>query len=296
MDHQRRKILKQMAILPFLKVVSSDTAALGSSSLKAPRISFSVNAYSFNAALSSGEMTLFDMMDHAAEIGLNAVDLTAYYFPGYPKVPNDDYLFKFKRKALKLGLDISWTGVRNNFATSSTEARQADIAMIENWAKASAKLGAPIMRIFAGRGSYENHSKETVKEWMVEDLKTCATIAGSYGLLLGLQHHNDFLFSSTEVIDILERVNSEWLGLILDIGSLHGDTYAEIEQLAPYADYWFIKEYVYPNGKKAAVDMQKIAQILRKSNYKGYVSFESLSDGDPKQIVAKMFADLQAAL
>ena len=292
MDNQRRKILKQIAILPFLKVASVHAA----SSKKRHRIIYSVNAYSFNAALSSGEMTLFDMMDFAAEIGLNAVDLTGYYFPDYPKVPSDDYLFRLKRKALKLGLDISWTGIRNNFATPDANARQKDRDLIAAWLKVSAKLGSPIMRIFAGRGSYGSHTKEAVKAWMVEDLKACATMAEKEGVLLGLQHHNDFLFSSEEVIDLLQRVNSDWLGLILDVGSLHGDTYAEIEQLAPYADYWFIKEHVYPNGKKTEVDMQKIAQILEKNDYKGYVSFESLSKGDPKQIVAKMLTNFKEAL
>jgi sugar phosphate isomerase/epimerase len=91
-------------------------------------------------------------------------------------------------------------------------------------------------------------------------------------------------------------VDSEWLGLILDIGSLRSDTYAEIEKLAPYANYWFIKEYVYPNGTKTKVDMKKIANILATNGYQGYVSFESLSDGDPKELVAQMFHDFKTAL
>jgi len=91
-------------------------------------------------------------------------------------------------------------------------------------------------------------------------------------------------------------VDSKWLGLILDVGSLRkGDSYKEIQKLAPYATYWFIKEHVYPNGEKTTVDMRKIANILIESNYRGYVSFESLSEGDPKEIVVDMVADFRSA-
>ena len=291
MNNQRRKIIKRMAALPFLFMGGIN----GYASPSKHRISYSVNAYSFNSELRASKMTLFDMMEFAAEIGLNAVDLTGYYFPNYPEAPSDVYLFKLKRKALELGLDISWTGVRNNFAVPDSDSRQKDIQLITKWLTISAKLGSPFMRIFAGKGSYGEHTKDEVKAWMIDDLKTCAAIAEKQGVLLGLQHHNDFLFTSDEVIDILESVDSSWLGLNLDIGSLSGNTYAEIEKLAPLANYWFIKEYVYPDGKKTKVDMDTIAKIISKTDYKGYISFESLSDGNPKELVAQMFNDFKLA-
>ena len=113
--------------------------------------------------------------------------------------------------------------------------------------------------------------------------------------MVALQNHNEFLFRSEEIIDILESVNSDWFGLNLDIGSLRtGNSYDEIEKLAPYADYWFIKEYVYPGGNKTPVDMKKIATIIKNQGYRGYISFESLSDGDPKQIITSMCDSFKA--
>jgi len=41
-------------------------------------IQCSVNAYSFNTQLRSGEMDVEDLMEFAAYIGLDAVDLTGY--------------------------------------------------------------------------------------------------------------------------------------------------------------------------------------------------------------------------
>lgn len=260
------------------------------------RVQFSVNAFSFNELLRSGKMNFDDMMEYAADIGLNAVDLTGYYFNSYPQIPPDTELFRLKRKALTLGLNISWTGVRNNFCQPDPALRNQDLELINKWLRVSSKLGAAIMRIFAGRGEHPGHSRKEVKEWMAADLKHCASLAEKAGVIAGLQHHNDFLFKADEVIEMLEMVDSKWLGLILDCGSLDDpDPYAEIAKLAPYADYWFVKEHVMQFGKRVPVDMQKITNIVKQQNYQGYISLESLSEGDPREIVQEMLLSFKQA-
>jgi sugar phosphate isomerase/epimerase len=295
MKYSRRNILKSLGVLPLLLATKRVNSAL-LNPMATSRVQCSVNAYSFNKQLRSGEMSWLDMMEFAAEIGLDAVDLTGYYFPSYPEVPSDEELFYLKRAALKLGLDISWTGVRNDFVTSDASSRKADLKLIHDWLQASSRLGAPVMRIFAGKNSHQGLTREQAKSQLVEELKICASYGAETGVLPALQHHNDFLFTSEEVIDILHRVDSDWLGLILDVGSLRtGDPYQEIEKLAPYADYWFIKEFVYFNEKATPIDMDKVARILKNTNYQGYVSFESLADGDPKEIVTRMYRSFKEA-
>jgi sugar phosphate isomerase/epimerase len=290
MDKIRRNILRSVAMVPALFGTHNLIGGLRSNSLGLKRLQYSINAFSFNSLLKSGEMTFFDLMEFAADIGLDAVDLTGYYFPSYPKTPINSDLFRLKRRALELGLNISWTGVRNNFVNPDVDSRKADRDMIRKWLIVSANLGASIMRVFTGKHSYEGFTKNEVKEWLVEEYKICAGFGEEAGVIVALQNHNEFLFQSDEIIDILKRVDSEWFGLILDIGSLNAENpYDEIEKLAPYANYWFIKEHVYPNGNETPVDMKKIAIILRNQGYQGYISFESLSNGDPKQIVATMF-------
>lgn len=289
----RRNLIRSLAFTPML--LSFPAIDLRENKTKnTSRLQYSVNAYTFNSQLRSGEMTFFDMMEFAADLGLDAVDLTGYYFPSYPGKPTDKELFQLKKKALNLGLNISWTGVRNDFANPDVKAREADREMIKQWLQTSSKLGASIMRIFAGTNKHEGFSRSEVKDWMVEEFKKCADYAKETGVLAGLQHHNDFLYTADEVIDILKRVNSDWFGLILDIGSLRtGDPYNEISKLAPFANYWFIKEYVYHDGVATNVNMKKIAGILKRESYQGYISFESLGDGDPKEIVSRMFNDFK---
>ena len=43
-----------------------------------------------------------------------------------------------------LGLDISGTGVRNNFATPDKDKRAADVKHVKEWVEVAARMGAPV--------------------------------------------------------------------------------------------------------------------------------------------------------
>ena len=297
MKTNRRDALRKIAFTPALFVAPTILTAATKDSIEAitQRIQYSVNAYSFNDEFRSGKMNLFDMMEFASEIGLNAVDLTAYYFSSYPRLPKKTEIFALKKRALDLGLNISWTGVRNNFVTANVESRKADREMIKNWLDISSMIGSTILRVFTGRNLPDGYSKEQVKTWLIEEYKLCAKYGEQKGVIVALQNHNEFLFKANEVIEILEKVNSEWFGLILDISGLRttNDPYAEAEKLAPYANYWFIKEHVYQNQEKKRTDMSKMASMIKRHDFRGYVSFESLSDGNPKEIIKEMVYDFK---
>ena len=297
MENNRRDVLCKLMMAPALLSAS----ALWSTNTKRPtihasqRVQYSVNAYSFNDEFRSGQMDFFDMMEFASDIGLNAVDLTAYYFSSYPNLPKKSEIFALKKRALELGLNISWTGIRNNFVTADAEARKADRQMIKEWMKISSAIGSSILRIFTGRNIPDGYSKEQVKKWLVEEFKLCAQYGSESGVIAALQNHNEFLFTADEVINILDQIDSEWFGLILDISGLRttNDPYAEAEKLAPYANYWFIKEHVYLNQEKKPIDMAKMAAMIKRHKFRGYISFESLSDGDPKSIIKEMLAEFK---
>jgi hypothetical protein len=95
---------------------------------------------------------------------------------------------------------------------------------------------------------------------------------------------------------VIEAVDSEWFGCILDIGSLRsGDPYAEIQKLVPYAVSWQIKENVGRDGKDEPTDLKKIKQIVDRSGYRGYLPFEALGAGDPRAKVTAFLAKIRTA-
>jgi len=120
-----------------------------------PMLKVSLNAYSFNQRLNdsmegrAGGITLLQLVDWTAQNKFDAIDATGYYFPGYPEVPSDSYIASLKKKAADLGLAISGTGVRNNFTPADKSVREAGVKLVKAWIEVAAKLGAPVIRVFA---------------------------------------------------------------------------------------------------------------------------------------------------
>ncbi|MBS1600442.1 MAG: sugar phosphate isomerase/epimerase [Bacteroidetes bacterium] len=298
-DHlHRRKFLVSLAGVPIL-------SSIGVSAVSSPKknpanangLKTSLNAFSFNDALLKGNMTIDDMIDFCAATGFEGVDITGYYFKGYPQVPPDDYLFQVKRKAFGSGVEISGTGVRNDFTIADKSKRDLEVTLVKNWIEVAAKIGAPVIRVFAGNQKNEGIPKEQVTEWMLKDIQTCVDYGKQHGVIIGLQNHNDFIQTAEQVNKMIEAINSPWLGLILDTGSYRVlDPYEEIARSVKHVVNWQIKEKVFLNGAEKETDLNKLMTIIKSSGYKGYLPIEILGEGDPKARATAMFGKLKKAL
>ena len=242
-------------------------------------------------------MNLDDLLEYCAAQNFDAVDITAYYFPGYPEVPSDEYLYHIKQKAFLLGLDISGIGVRNDFTEPDSIKRWASVQLVKNWILAAEKLGAPVIRVFAGHVETPAEKRTEVFNFLVADMKECVQFGKEHGVVVAMQNHNDFVKTSTEVIEVMEAVDSEWFGLILDTGSYRsGDPYAQIAETIPYAVNWQLKEKIYVDGEEQDVDLPRLIKLIRDGGYRGYIPIETLGEGDPRVKVEKFFEKVKGQL
>ena len=274
-----------------------------------PYIKLALNAFSFNDLLvgkgqkdNKPALTLEELLDWCASQNIPAIDLTGYYFPGYPNVPSDQYIYALKHKAFKLGIDISGTGIRNNFASPDPEARAADVQRAKDWIIVAEKLGAPVLRLFAGEvpKGYENRWDDVAK-WMIECYKECAAFGEQHGVIIGIQNHGDMLQTAEQCIRIVRAVDSNWAGLILDTGNFKvSDPYADIQSVIPYTVNWQVKESVFGLGSEIPTDYRRLIQIAKQSGYRGYLPIETLTvkgkPYDPFVLVPQMLASIEAAL
>jgi sugar phosphate isomerase/epimerase len=273
-----------------------------------PYIKLALNAFSFNDMLTGNRqpgnkptLTLPELLDWCATQNIDAIDVTGYYFPGYPEVPSDEYIYELKRKAFKLGIDISGTGIRNNFASPDPAVRKADVERAKKWILVAEKLGAPVIRLFAGEipKGYENKWDE-VAGWMIECYKECAAFGAQHGVMIGIQNHGDMLQTAEQCIKVVKAVNSKWAGIILDTGNFKvADPYADIETVIPYTVNWQVKESVFGLGSPVSTDVRKLMKILKQSNYRGYIPVETLSvkdkPYDPYTLVPALLKELRKA-
>jgi sugar phosphate isomerase/epimerase len=286
-----------------------------------PLLKISLNAYSFakllnDHALGRGPgMSLIEFAEFAARQGFEGIDPTGYYFPGYRdrKLPEDKLVFTLKRRAFDLGLGISGTGVGNNFTVADNSARAKDVQWIKDWCEVAAKMGAPVLRIFADTQmraqTWETVSngatREQVEEWIAADIRDCADHAAKFGVIIGVQNHGDFLKTADDLLALVKRVDSPWCGAIVDTGYFKAaDPYAEMAKAAPYAVNWQIKQSPLGVEKEAEAptDLMRLMHIIRDSGYRGYLPLETLSPRgsgtqyDPYTVVPKFLKEVRDAI
>ena len=318
----RRRFLAVSTLVPVALAATtgvSGHAALLAASPAAPagraRLKPSLNAFSFLEMLNANAkdpgqgVDLFKVCDFCAAQGIEGVDLTGYFFPGYPLAPADRYIFKLKRHAFALGLGISGTGVRNDFTVADPAVRAEGVQRIKTWIEVAAKLGAPTVRAFAdSQPPFKNWSeaagganREVVEAWVAAALRECAEHGEKFGVIVAVQNHGDFLTSGAEHLSLLRRVNHEWCAAMVDTGKyLSADPYADIALLAPHAVNWQIKETTQSTADSPRVDLKKLLTIIRQSGYQGYLPIETLrmgrKDYDSFREIPRMLAELRAAI
>ncbi|MFY9724274.1 MAG: sugar phosphate isomerase/epimerase, partial [Bryobacteraceae bacterium] len=142
MTIDRRTFLTRSAGLAAAAAIPATAIAVRAAVAREPgvKLKLGLNAYSFDGPLRQGSMTLTDAVHFCAQHGVDALDATGYYFPGYPNVPADEYIYNLKRTAFLNGVAISGTGVRNDFAVADEAARRNDVQMVKDWIVVASKL------------------------------------------------------------------------------------------------------------------------------------------------------------
>jgi len=260
-------------------------------------LKISLNAFSFNDLLLAKKITIDDVLDFCVRIGIEGVDLTGYYFPGYPEAPTDEYIYHVKKKAFRLGIDLGCTGVRNDFTWADPEKRKAEKKLVKDWIIVAQKLGVPGVRIFAGTLSKEEYPWEERAKWIADDIRECADFGQKHGVMLAFQNHYDFAKTADEVVRMIKLIDHEWVGLMLDVGSYHSsDPYKDIAATAKYAITWQMKEKVFVNDTQVESDYVKIIDIVKSCGYRGYLPLETLGAGDPYQKVEFLYNKVRKIL
>ena len=259
-------------------------------------LKLSLAAYSYREYLTGKRgkrLDLFDFVNLAADMALDAVEPTSYYFP--PDVTTE-YLHRLKQHAFLLGLDISGTAVGNNFCVPSGPERDKQLALLRTWVDRAAELDAPVIRIFAGnvpRGDRE----EAAVERAIEGIKASLPYAAEKGVALALENHGGITATPKQILRLVKAVDAPQgnFGVNLDTGNFRGeDPYAELAELAPYAINVQVKTEVSRNGKKEAADLSRVIGILREARYSGYVVLEYEAAEDPMTAVPRHIKALRA--
>jgi len=94
--------MKRRQLLTALPAIGVTPLAAATEAVKKARLRSAICAYSFREALRAKTMTYDDLVRLAADLGVDGLDLTVYWFP----TTSDDFLAPLRRLAYKLAVEI----------------------------------------------------------------------------------------------------------------------------------------------------------------------------------------------
>jgi L-ribulose-5-phosphate 3-epimerase len=117
------------------------------------------------------------------------------------------------------------------------------------------------------------------------------------GVLLGLENHWGLGRTPEGVMRIVNTIDSPWLGVTMDTGNFLEDPYEKLEMLAPRTVFVQAKTH-YGGGIWYTLDLDydRIAAMLRRHGYPGFVSLEFEGCEDPRTAIPKSLALLRSVL
>ena len=231
-------------------------------------------SWSYHKSLETGKLDFTGLLEVCArELKLGGIDIIADHLPKTDKKSLIDY----KKMATDLHLTIACLSPGNNFGKPTPGERQKEVEAVKNWLEVGYVLGAPALRIFSGWPSpYQD--KEKLWPAMVDCIKECEEKAKETGIVLAIEPHNHggFLPTSQDTLRLIKEINSEWVKINLDTGNYQdADNYQGIEDTIVYAPHIHAKvHHISEDGKELVFDYDRIFSIVKKADYRGFVSLE----------------------
>lgn len=277
----RRRILKGFG----LSAAVAAGSRAQSTPFPAPR--FSVSSYSY-WHFKPDRYPIDKVIDDAARLGFDGVEVLHRQMLD----ESPAYLTRLKRSAFTQGVALTMFSIHQDFVSPWNDERDQAIRHTRYGIELAERLGIPAVRINSGRWRtirlfddlmkakgdeppIPGYTEQDAIQWCIDSMQQCIPAAEKAGVMLMLENHWGITTKTENLFKIVDGVGSPWLGINLDIGNFPVDPYPEIEKIAPRAGVVHFKTY-FGGGEYYTLnlDYKRIAGVLRKAGYKGYISLE----------------------
>jgi len=229
-------------------------------------------------------MTMQDFLKRAKELNVDGVSLESCFFPANI----DKAWFKDLKAQLdeyKMDRVYAWGHPDGLERGQNWTAYDEMVAGIPN----AVAIGADVMRVVGSSLMFRHEPHGPQVEALVKMFKKAVPIAKDHGIKLAVENHIDF--TSDEILQLLEMVDSEYFGLNFDTGNflrLLDDPVKGMEKLAPHTLATHVKDLMPDKTARPTdwhffagvpvgmglINNQALAQMLHKANFKGFLAVE----------------------
>ncbi|MEO8495867.1 MAG: sugar phosphate isomerase/epimerase family protein [Planctomycetota bacterium] len=287
------------------RAASTATAAEEAAAAHGNRIA--VSTYSFWQFQHQDLRDVEACIQRSAEMGFDGVEIL------HRQMENEEnaYLQRLKRAAFVNGIDLCGFSTHQGFLSPDEAVRQKNIDHTIHCIELAYQLGIPTMRVNTGTWGTSKDFDELMKNrgiespregftdedgfgWVIDSLEKCLPTAERCGVLLGLENHWGLGRTPEGVMRVVNAIDSPWLQVTMDTGNFLEDPYDKLEQIAEKAVLVQAKTY-YGGGLwyELELDYPRIATMLQRYKYRGYVSLEFEGREDPRTGIPKSLAMLR---
>lgn len=272
-----------------------------------------VSTYSYWRYHDDSRLGIEECIDLAAGTGFDAVEILEIQMTEEQRDDNA-YLQGLKRRAFLAGMSLCGMSTHQDFVDPDPEVRRENVERTVASIERAYRLGIPTIRVNTGRwgttksfddlmanrgieGPLPGFTDEDAFPWVIESLEQCLPTAEKCGVVLGLENHWGLGLTPEGVLRIVKAIDSPWLRVTMDTGNFLEDPYDRLEMLAPEAVFVQAKTY-YGGGTWYTLDLdyERIAAILRRHHYCGYISLEFEGQEDPRTAIPKSLALLRSVM
>jgi sugar phosphate isomerase/epimerase len=227
-------------------------------------------------------MSFDDFIDRAVALCVEGVSLESCFQPDLTPAT----LQVMRSRLDAAGLDRVWAWGHPNGLASGADPAAAD-DLIRHIGVAE-KIGARVMRICCGGRRTRPVSWPAHRDSLIPLLRKCLGPAEEHGVVLAIENHIDFL--ADELVELVETIDSPWLGVCLDTANnlrMLEDPQEAARKLAPFARATHVKDVTAKGGDprtfafwpsvplgRGVIDLPQVFGYLKSAGYRGLLALE----------------------
>lgn len=275
-----------------------------------------VSTYSFSHLINKGQMTQFETIAKAAEMGFSFVEFVGL------NVPDGEDIFAYaarcRAECARVGLEVGNYTIGADFLNGSNGDLDAEIKRLYGEVDVAAALGAPGMRhdVTSGRRPDSAGARQTeapaesfdsVLPLLARGCRAVADYAAARGVRTMSENHGYFAQDSERCEKLIVATNHPNYGALIDMGNFlcaDENPAQAVARMAPYAFHVHAKDFHYKNGQEPSpgegwfptrarhmlrgaiighgvVPVRQCLQIIKASGYQGTIAIEFEGMEDP---------------
>lgn len=257
---------------------------------------YSLGQWSFNRELFAGEMSTFDFITAAQDLGFEGVEYVSQFFQD--KVEDEAFLDSLKMTADAAGIANVMILVdgAGNLGAADPDAREQAVTEHLKWVKAAKRIGCPTVRVNA----HGDGSPEEIKAACVKTIGRLASAAKQEGVKIIIENHGGISNNGAWLADLVGQLQEYEVGSLADFdnwctarenGQIWGapcteryDRYLGVQELMPTAQSVSVKAFNFDAaGNETDMDYDRLFEIIHKADYQGWLGIEYEGDDLPSR-------------